>query len=92
MTLRQVSGQGCTDSYSIGNDACWRDGARGGEIAPGGLGVCCHALLVWVDVGAEAVTAIVEGEDVESKLVQGLDGWIGVGARAVAAREKQDCG
>jgi len=51
-----------------------------------------HVELVWVGWSALAVAAVVEGEDVETDVVETGEGGDGVGEGAFGAGEKEDCG
>ena len=78
------------DTGSIGEDALRGYCAGGGEVLPGGVGVLGHALLVWAGRGTLAVAAIVEGEDVEAKVVEAGEDGDGVDEGAVAVGEEED--
>lgn len=86
----EVGGEGGSDAGAVRDDLLRRDGAGGGEVLPGGLGVLGHLELVGTAFGAESVAAIVEGEDVDAETLQGVEGGGEVGQGAVAAGEKED--
>ena len=83
-------GEGGTDAGAIRDDSVGRDGAGGGEVQPGGFGILRHVEIIGMGEGAEAVAAVVEGEDVEAEVVKAVQGGFGVGERAVAAGEIED--
>ncbi len=51
-----------------------------------------HVELVWVRKDALAVAAVVEGEDVETDVVEAGEGGDRIGQGAVGAGEEEDCG
>ena len=88
----EFDGKGGADAGSVGDDLLCGDGAGGGEVLPGGVGVVGHVELAGVGWGALAVAAVVEGEDVEAEVVEAGEGGDGVGEGAVGAGEEEDGG
>ena len=86
----ELSCEGGSDAGAVGDDVLGRDGAGGGEVLPGGIGVAGHILLAGVGGGALAVASVVEGEDVDAEVVEAGEGGDGILQGAVGAGEEEE--
>jgi hypothetical protein len=87
---RESGCEGGSDAGAVGDDLLWRDGARCGEVLPGGVGVAGHALLAGARLGALAVAAVIEGEDVDAEIVEAGESGDGICQGAVAVGKEED--
>ena len=89
-----VCGEACckkgSDAGAVGDDLLRGDMAGGDEVLPRGVGVVGEASLTRACGGTLAVTAIVEGEDVDAEIMKAGEGRDGVREGAVAIGEKED--
>ena len=92
VTGGEVGGEGGSDADAVGNDLLSGNFAGSVEIVPGGFGVLGHTGLIGMGVGAVAVAAVVEGEDVDAEVVESGERGVEVCKRAVSAGEKEDGG
>ena len=86
----EVGCEGGSEAGSVGDDLLGGDGAGGGEVVPGGVGVLGHLALIGMGVGAVAVASIVEGEDVKAEIVETVERGIEVGECTIAAWKEED--
>ena len=78
MTGGQVSSEGGSDAYTVRDDLMGGDAAGSGEITPCRLDILDHPELIGVGIGAVAIAAIVECEDVDAEVVESVECWVEV--------------
>src|ERR1700730_7811432 len=90
--LGEVRRDRSSNGHAVQDDLLFGDISAGTKILPGGFGVVSHVLLGGMDWGAGAVTAVVEGEDVDAEVVQGAEADVGVGEAAIGSGQEQKGG
>jgi len=78
MIAGQMSSEGGSDPYTVRDDLMGGDAARSGEMTPGRFGILGHPELIGVGIGAVAIAAIVECEDVDAEVVESVECWVEV--------------
>ena len=83
---------GGAEALSVEDDGRGVEGARVGEVEEGGVGVLVDGLLTGMEKEALAVSAIVDGEDVDAEGVERLQIGQGVGEGSSGPVEIEDGG